>query len=106
MQMIQDGQYANAPEKPLRMTGTAESCRVSVAVMQKYGISFLGNNITCGHTTCEYLLTCHLNFNFIPYVILQKARDLVFQLIEQKELEVSVLFLIIMFAQVFLIIFK
>ena len=29
MQMIQDGQYANAPEKPLRMTGTAESCRVS-----------------------------------------------------------------------------
>lgn len=43
MQMIQDGQYANAPEKPLRMTGTAEACR--------------------------------------------KARDLVFQLIEQKELE-------------------
>ena len=28
MQMIQDGQYANAPEKPLRMTGTAEACRV------------------------------------------------------------------------------
>ena len=30
MQMIQDGQYANAPEKPLRMTGTAEACRVCV----------------------------------------------------------------------------
>jgi hypothetical protein len=28
MQMIQDGQYANAPDKPLRMTGTAEACRV------------------------------------------------------------------------------
>ena len=30
MQMIQDGPFANAPEKPLRMTGSAESCRVSI----------------------------------------------------------------------------
>jgi len=29
MQMLQDGPYATAPEKPLRMTGTTESCRVS-----------------------------------------------------------------------------
>ena len=28
MQMIQDGQFANAPEKPLRMTGLPESCKV------------------------------------------------------------------------------
>ena len=30
MQMIQDGPYANSPEKPLRMTGAPDSCRVSV----------------------------------------------------------------------------
>ena len=29
MQMIQDGEFTSAAEKPLRMTGTAESCRVS-----------------------------------------------------------------------------
>ena len=29
MQMLQDGPYATAPEKPLRMTGSPESCRVS-----------------------------------------------------------------------------
>ena len=28
MQMIQDGQFTNAPEKPLRMTGLPESCKV------------------------------------------------------------------------------
>ena len=28
MQMIQDGQFSNAPEKPLRMTGMPESCKV------------------------------------------------------------------------------
>ncbi len=28
MQMIQDGQFANAPEKPLRMTGSPDSCKV------------------------------------------------------------------------------
>ena len=28
MQMIQDGPYANTPEKPLRMTGGAENCKV------------------------------------------------------------------------------
>ncbi len=28
MQMIQDGAYTNASDKPLRMTGTVESCRV------------------------------------------------------------------------------
>jgi len=28
MQMLQDGVYATAPEKPLRMTGTPEACRV------------------------------------------------------------------------------
>ena len=28
MQMIQDGPYASAPEKPLRMSGGPESCRV------------------------------------------------------------------------------
>ena len=28
MQMIQDGPYANTPEKPLRMTGLPESCKV------------------------------------------------------------------------------
>ena len=28
MQMIQDGQYASTPEKPLRMTGAPESCKV------------------------------------------------------------------------------
>ena len=33
MQMLQDGQYANTPEKPLRMTGTPESCRVSDVVL-------------------------------------------------------------------------
>jgi len=32
MQMIQDGQFANAPEKPLRMTGLPESCKVGVCV--------------------------------------------------------------------------
>lgn len=30
MQMIQDGQFANAPEKPLRMTGLPESCKVGM----------------------------------------------------------------------------
>ena len=29
MQMLQDGPYATAPEKPLRMTGSPEACRVS-----------------------------------------------------------------------------
>eukprot|EP00731_Ephydatia_muelleri_P024155 Em0016g426a len=43
MQMIQDGQYASAPEKPLRMTGSRMAC--------------------------------------------QRARDLVMELIEQKEME-------------------
>jgi far upstream element-binding protein len=43
MQMIQDGPYANTPEKPLRMTGSAEGCK--------------------------------------------KARELVLQLMEQKEME-------------------
>ena len=33
MQMLQDGQYATTPEKPLRMTGTPESCRVSDPVL-------------------------------------------------------------------------
>ena len=28
MQMIQDGPYTNTPEKPLRMTGFAENCKV------------------------------------------------------------------------------
>ena len=45
MQMIQDGQYANAPDKPLRMTGTAESCRVSVAaceVVMRMPVFFCG----------------------------------------------------------------
>ena len=28
MQMIQDGPYASAPEKPLRMTGFPENCKV------------------------------------------------------------------------------
>lgn len=30
MQMIQDGPYANAPEKPLRMSGLPECCEVRV----------------------------------------------------------------------------
>ena len=28
MQMIQDGPYASTPEKPLRMTGFPENCKV------------------------------------------------------------------------------
>ena len=28
MQMIQDGPFANTPEKPLRMTGFPENCKV------------------------------------------------------------------------------
>ena len=28
MQMIQDGPYSSAPEKPLRMTGFADNCKV------------------------------------------------------------------------------
>ena len=28
MQMIQDGPYASTPEKPLRMTGFSENCKV------------------------------------------------------------------------------
>ena len=32
MQMIQDGQYASAPEKPLRMTGSRMACQVSPCV--------------------------------------------------------------------------
>lgn len=32
MQMLQDGPYATAPEKPLRMTGSTESCRVRIFV--------------------------------------------------------------------------
>ena len=28
MQMIQDGPYSTAPEKPLRMTGFADNCKV------------------------------------------------------------------------------
>jgi far upstream element-binding protein len=30
MQMIQDGPFANTPEKPLRMTGFQENCKVSL----------------------------------------------------------------------------
>ena len=33
MQMIQDGQYANSPEKPLRMTGLPESCKVRTTLV-------------------------------------------------------------------------
>lgn len=29
MQMIQDGNFADAPEKPLRVTGSSESVKVS-----------------------------------------------------------------------------
>ena len=29
MQMIQDGNFANAPEKPLRITGSSENVKVS-----------------------------------------------------------------------------
>ena len=35
--MLQDGPYATAPEKPLRMTGSPEACRVS-------GISTISTN--------------------------------------------------------------
>ena len=32
MQMIQDGPYSTTPEKPLRMTGFPENCRVSTSI--------------------------------------------------------------------------
>jgi len=43
MQMIQDGVYANAGEKPLRMTGNVESCKVWVwsSVPYQYLFSLL-----------------------------------------------------------------
>ena len=36
MQMIQDGPYANAPEKPLRMTGFPENCKVQRIILSNY----------------------------------------------------------------------
>jgi len=65
MQMLQDGVYATAPEKPLRMTGSPEACRVSYHNKQFSA------------------------FIYWVYVIFQRARELVIELIEQKELEAS-----------------
>ena len=53
MQMLQDGPYATAPEKPLRMTGSPEACRVSdVSVI----------NICCYYTIFLWLA---LNGSFV-----------------------------------------
>ena len=56
MQMIQDGQYANAPDKPLRMTGTAESCRVSTCIIST-GL------VINQHIMCKILMT---TFSLVP----------------------------------------
>lgn len=36
MQMIQDGPYSSAPEKPLRMTGFADNCKVRMIITHVY----------------------------------------------------------------------
>ena len=37
MQMIQDGPFASAPDKPLRMTGFPENCKVSYTLVGRGG---------------------------------------------------------------------
>ena len=62
MQMIQDGQYANAPEKPLRMTGTAESCRVGYIVCIKKRLPFLFRTIQ--FERCSFLIAVAFLYHF------------------------------------------
>lgn len=39
MQMIQDGPYASTPEKPLRMTGFSENCKVlAMSILMIYNV--------------------------------------------------------------------
>ena len=48
MQMIQDGPYASAPEKPLRMTGFADNCKVRTMLL----VIQISNAINCYITHC------------------------------------------------------
>ena len=76
MQMIQDGPYTNTPEKPLRMTGFAENCKVQCM----YVILSLSTHLSLLPSSLSLSLSLSLS---------QKARQLVLDLLEQKDLEVS-----------------
>ena len=52
MQMIQDGQYASTPEKPLRMTGLPENCKVCYNVC----------TLSCLHKLLYLQCTCDERF--------------------------------------------
>lgn len=54
MQMLQDGPYATAPEKPLRMTGSPESCRVSEDLAF---IKYIDYCISCGSCWLSFCTT-------------------------------------------------
>ena len=51
MQMIQDGPYANTPEKPLRMTGAPENCKVGRPLANNLGNCCHG----FGHVISEFV---------------------------------------------------
>ena len=81
MQMIQDGPYAHTPEKPLRMTGRADFCEVCVG-RGGGGACVLHSGYNCCVAGCCMLL---IFFSLLP----QKAKLLVAELMDQKEMEVS-----------------
>ena len=59
MQMIQDGQYASTPEKPLRMTGLPENCKVCyTSAWYMYNVCTL----CCLHKLLYLLCTCDERF--------------------------------------------
>ncbi len=84
MQMIQDGPYAQTPEKPLRMSGRADCCEVCTMSLYVCWLPWVG--VVC--VTCKWgEFPIHTLFSSSRW---QKAKSLVMDLMNQKEMEVHV----------------
>ena len=65
MQMIQDGPYTNTPEKPLRMTGFAENCKVQcmyVILSLSTHLSLLPSSLSLSLSLSESKTACIRSF--------------------------------------------